>query len=214
MPGHAPGFFLAQATPAPARPLSPFAWSGGRARAFIYHAKKGNTMELNNQTTTAVATATLIAAGAAVAGAGANVGVDFDQLLAVSATPVEKTFTVSTLFNDDGDHAAGFEIVGKNSTQYRDVIRATSVTAIKRSQTKKQQIDGKTDAGAGQLYDLGEDRNLKIAVAVTVGLPGFASAGQPVPATEANVTALLKKFPAWVDKIIAALEVDANFLTI
>ncbi|MRW82883.1 hypothetical protein GJ698_02110 [Pseudoduganella sp. FT26W] len=156
-------------------------------------------MELNNITqTTAAATA----------------GVDIALLLAADSKPVEKTFTVSVLFNDDGDHLAGFETVGKNSTQYRDVIRATSVTAIKRSQTKKQQIDGKTDAGAGQLFDLGEDRNLKIAIAVTVGLPGFTSGGQPLPVTEANVRALLTKFPAWVDKIIAALEVDANFLTI
>ncbi|MYM81081.1 hypothetical protein GTP44_03785 [Duganella sp. FT50W] len=168
-------------------------------------------MELNTNTTSV---ATLATAAVIAAGMPAAVGVDFDRLLAASAAPVEKTFTVSTLFNDDGDHAAGLEIVGKNSIQYRDIIRATSVTAIKRSQTKKQQIDGKTDAGAGQLFDLGEDRNLKIAIAVTVGLPGFTTGGQPVPVTEANVRALLTKFPAWVDKVIAALEVDANFLTI
>ncbi|MYM34940.1 hypothetical protein GTP38_11390 [Duganella sp. FT94W] len=141
-------------------------------------------------------------------------GVDIALLLAADAKSVEKTHIVDVLFNDDGDRLAGFEIVGKNSIQYRDIIRATSVTAIKRSQTKKQQIDGKTDVGAGQLFDLGEDRNLKIAIAVTVGLPGFVSGGQPVPVTEANVRALLTKFPAWVDKVIAALEVDANFLTI
>jgi hypothetical protein len=205
---------LAQATPAPARPLSPFAWSSGRARAFIYHAKKGNTMELNNQTN-AIGATTLIAASAAVVGAATvSTGVDFDVLTAVNAEPVEKTFTVSVLFNEDGDHAAGFEIVGKNSEQYRDIIRATSVVAIKRSQTKKQQIDGKTDAGAGQLFDLGEDRNLKIAKAVVVGLPGFVSRGQPLPVNDANLNALFAKFPSWVDKIIAALEVDANFLTI
>ncbi len=156
-------------------------------------------MELNTNTQTAAAV---------------TAGVDIALLLASDGKPVEKTFTVSVLFNDDGDHLAGFEIVGKNSTQYRDIIRATSVTAIKRSQTKKQQIDGKTDVGAGQLFDLGEDRNLKIAIAVTVGLPGFTSGGQPLPVTEANIRALLTKFPAWVDKIIAALEVDANFLTI
>jgi hypothetical protein len=115
------------------------------------------------------------------------------------------------IHDDDGNHKAGFDIVGKNSEQYQKVIRVTSMAAIKRSQTKKQQIDGKTDAGAGRLYDLGEDRQLKIATAVVVGLPGFTAAGQPLAVTEANITALLKKFPDWVTKINAALEVDANF---
>ncbi|WP_432377567.1 hypothetical protein [Duganella sp. P38] len=34
------------------------------------------------------------------------------------------------------------------------------------------------------------------------------------PSEPNTATVLLKKFPAWVDKIIAALEVDADFLTI
>lgn len=171
---------------------------------FFYHAKKGNTMELNTNTPSATILATAAVVGVATAVAGVDVG----------TLQGEKTFTVSVLFNEDGDHAAGFDIVGKNSTQYRDIIRATSVVAIKRSQTKKQQIDGKTDVGAGQLFDLGEDRNLKIAKAVVVGLPGFVSAGQPLPVNDATLDALFAKFPSWVDKIVAALEVDANFLTV
>ncbi|SDF81696.1 MULTISPECIES: hypothetical protein [unclassified Duganella] len=167
-------------------------------------------MELNTTTQTT----TLNAAVAIASVPAAAAGIDFDALVATGAAPIAKTHTVPVLFDDDGNQKAGIEIVGKNSEQYRSVIRTTSVVAIKRSQTKKQQIDGKTDTGAGQLYDLGEDRNLKIAVAVTVGLPGFVSGGQPLAVTEANVTVLLKKFPTWVDKIIAALEVDADFLTI
>lgn len=168
-------------------------------------------MELNttNQPATTLSAAALIASSPAAAA-----GIDIATLLAADATPVEKTFTVSVLFNEDGDHLAGFDIVGKNSEQYRAVIRATSVTAIKRSQTKKQQIDGKTDAGAGQLYDLGEDRNTKIAKAVIVGLPGFVQNGAQLPVTEDVLNALFGKFPSWVDRIIAALEVDANFLMI
>jgi hypothetical protein len=168
-------------------------------------------MELNTntQTITGLTAAAVIASSPAAAA-----GIDVDLLLATDANPIEKVHTVSVLFNDDGDHAAGFDIVGKNSEQYRAIIRATSVVAIKRSQTKKQQIDGKTDAGAGQLFDLGEDRNLKIAKAVVVGLPGFVSSGVQLPVTEQVLDSLFAKFPAWVDKIIAALEVDANFLTI
>ncbi|MEG1327570.1 MAG: hypothetical protein RSD99_21905, partial [Janthinobacterium sp.] len=59
---------------------------------------------------------------------------------------IEKTHRVTVLFDDEGNHRAGFDMVGKNSDQYRAVIRETSVVAIKRSQQKKQQIDAKTDA--------------------------------------------------------------------
>lgn len=163
---------------------------------------------ITNTETTAVATAHNAATKIL------DAGFDIALLLAPDAAPVEKSFTVSVLFDEDGNHKAGFEIVSKNSTQYRDVIRATSVTAIKRSQTKKEQIDAKTDAGAGTLFDLGEDRNQKIAMAVVVGLPGFVSAGQPVPVTGEFLKAVFDKFPTWQDAIIAALEKDANFLAI
>lgn len=139
---------------------------------------------------------------------------DFDiaALLAADAAPIEKTFTVSVLFDKDGNHRAGFEIVSKNSEQYQAAIRATTVSAIKRGQTKSLQIDGKTDEGAGTLADLGEKNQMMIAQAVIVGTPGFTNAGQPL--TAAEITALLAKFPTWKDKIIAALEADANFLAI
>lgn len=143
-----------------------------------------------------------------------DAGFDISRLLGENAAPLEKPFVVSVLFDDEGNHKAGFEIVSKNSDQYRDVIRATSVSAIKRSQTKKEQIDAKTEKGAGTLFDLGEDRNQKIAMAVVIGLPGFVSAGQQLPVTGEVLKAIFDKFPVWQDKIIAALEADANFLAI
>jgi len=144
----------------------------------------------------------------------AIVSAGFDISLLSADAPIEKTHVVTVLFDADGNHRAGFEIVSKNSLQYQDVIRATSVTAIKRGQTKSLQIDGKTDEGAGTLYDLGEDRNMQIAMAVVVGLPGFVDQGQPVPVTQTFLKACFTKFPTWQDKIIAALEVDANFLKV
>lgn len=159
-------------------------------------------MDINQTTNTNIATKII------------DSGFDISLLMAPDAAPLEKTFTVSVLFDADGNHKAGFEIVSKNSDQYRDVTRATSVTAIKRSQTKSQQIDGKTDAGAGTLYDLGEGRNRKIAKAVVVGLPGFTDKGEQVPVSDAFLDAVFDKFPTWQDAIIVALEKDANFLAI
>ena len=127
---------------------------------------------------------------------------------------IEKTHRVTVLFDDEGNHRAGFDMVGKNSDQYRAVIRETSVVAIKRSQQKKQQIDAKTDAGAGELFDLGEDRNFKIACAVIVGAPGFMDKGEQVVVTKEFLRAAFTKFPTWQDRILAELEADANFLAI
>lgn len=138
----------------------------------------------------------------------------FDIALLASPEKIAKVHTVEVAHDDDGNMLAGFEIVGKNSSQYRDVIRATSVTAIKRSQTKKEQIDAKTEKGAGTLYDLGEDRNRKIAIAVVVGAPGFVSNGQPVELTEGFLNLCFDAQPTWQEKILAALEADANFLAI
>ncbi|MGK5020756.1 hypothetical protein [Janthinobacterium sp. LB2P10] len=143
----------------------------------------------------------------------ATAGFDI-SLLSGDAAPVEKTHRVSVLFDDEGNHRAGFDMVGKNSEQYRAVIRETSVVAIKRSQQKKQQIDAKTDDGAGTLFDLGEDRNFKIACAVIVGAPGFMDKGEPVAVTTEFLRAAFTKFPTWQDRILAELEADANFLAI
>lgn len=138
----------------------------------------------------------------------------FDIALLASPEKISKVHTVEVAHDDDGNMLAGFDIVGKNSTQYRDVIRSTSVAAIKRSQTKKEQIDAKTEKGAGTLYDLGEDRNRKIAIAVVVGAPGFVSNGEPVVLTPEFLNLCFDAQPTWEAKILAALDADANFLAI
>ena len=125
-----------------------------------------------------------------------------------------KTFVHPVLFNENGSVRAGFEIVGKNSPQYRDVIRATSVGAIQRSQQKQKAIDGKTEEGAGTLFDLGENRNQKIAMAVVIGAPGFVDQGQPVQVSGKFLKACFDRFPTWQDGILAALDADAHFLAV
>lgn len=139
-----------------------------------------------------------------------NAGFDIAQLS--NPEKIAKVHTVEVAWDDEGNMSAGFDMVGKNSTQYRDVIRATSVAAIKRSQTKKTQIDAKTDVGAATVYDLTEERNRKIAIAVIVGAPGFVSNGQPVELTAAFLNLCFDAQPTWEEKVLAALEADGNFL--
>lgn len=138
----------------------------------------------------------------------------FDISALKKGRAIFKPHTVTVIFDDNGKHEAGFEIVGKNSEQYQDVIRATSTGAIQRSVQKKNQIDAATEEGAGALYDLGVDRNMKIAMAVVTGLPGFVDGGQPVPVSGEFLKEVFELFPTWQEKILNALEADANFLTI
>lgn len=138
----------------------------------------------------------------------------FDIALLASPDKIAKVHTVEVVHDEDGNMLAGFDIVGKNSLQYRDAVRATSVSAIKRSQSKKEQIDAKTDAGAGAVYDLSETRNRKIAMAVVVGAPGFVSDGKPVAVTPDFLEMCFEAQPTWQDAILNALEKDGNFLAI
>ncbi|MCC7712215.1 hypothetical protein [Janthinobacterium lividum] len=143
----------------------------------------------------------------------ASAGFDI-SLLNDGNKSVDQVHLVSVLFDEDGAHKAGFEIVSKNSDQYRAVIRETSVVAIKRSVQKSKQIDAKTDEGAAELYDLAENRNMKIAIAVVVGMPGFVDKGVPVQPSPALLKAIFEKMPSWQEKVLAALEADGNFLTV
>ena len=143
------------------------------------------------------------------------VSAGFDiSVLSDEAAVLYKTHTVGIKFDAEGEIAVGIEMVGKASEQYQDAIRETTVGAIKRSQNKGQQIDGATDVGANALFDLGESRNMRIAIAVTVGLPGFVDNGVPVKPTPALLKQMYTKFPAWQEKVLAALEADANFLAV
>lgn len=136
------------------------------------------------------------------------------SVLADEAAILYKTHTVGIKYDAEGKISVGIEIVGKASEQYQDIVRETTVSAIKRGQSKGMQIDGSTDDGAGTLFELGESRNMRIAIAVTVGLVGFVDNGAPVKPTPALLKQIYTKFPAWQEKVLAALEADANFLAV
>lgn len=129
----------------------------------------------------------------------ASAGFDI-SLLNDGNKPVDQVHLVSVLFDEDGAHKAGFEIVSKNSDQYRAVIRETSVVAIKRSVQK--QADRREDRRrrCGTVYDLAENRSMKIAIAVVVGMPGFVDKGVPVQPSPALLKAIFEKMPSWQGK--------------
>ena len=125
--------------------------------------------------------------------------------LASEETPV---YDVAVVFDADAHPTAGFKVVGKNSPQYQAKRRQLSLDAVKRSAVRAKKVDTKTDDGAAELIDSIEGNETQLAIACVVAWYGFVN-----PA-ELSAAALEKVFtarPTWREKVLAAIENDANF---
>lgn len=121
---------------------------------------------------------------------------------------------VPVIYNNDGEPVMGFNIVGKDSDQYRKQLKANKSASFKRGAVKKTQIDAKTKEGAEELTDLLDSNDKTLAVAVVVSWYGFTSNGEPAVFDKALVKELFDKYPTWADKVHIALENDSNFMKI
>jgi hypothetical protein len=121
------------------------------------------------------------------------------------------TSQVVLAFDDEGQPKAWFDIVSKDSDQYRNAAEKLRVVGIKRGAAGKK-IDTKTDDGAARLDGIIQRNEFELAVAVVVGWGGFGAAGQPAPLTDEALRKVLTAKPTWREKIIAALEDEASFL--
>lgn len=125
--------------------------------------------------------------------------------LETEATPI---YDVPVMFADDATPIAGFKVVGKNSPQYQARRRMLSLDGVKRSAVRAKKLDTKTDDGAAELIDSVENNETQMALACVVDWYGFVN-----PST-LNEDALLKVFkarPSWREKVLSAIEDDANF---
>lgn len=139
-------------------------------------------------------------------------GIDFDSLIASAEKRI--TVDVPVLFDKDGNGTAGFRIVGKNSAEYRNEQAAIRVESIKRNAKNSTAIDASTDDGAQRVNELGEDHQVRIALAVAVETYGFTSGGVDVQLTKEQKALAFAKYRTWVDRISVQLEKDADFLKV
>jgi hypothetical protein len=142
----------------------------------------------------------------------ASIGFDITNLTTAAAAPV--TFNVDLMFDKDGEPIAGLIVVGKNSPEYQAENHAIRTEGYQRSARRKTAIDASTDDGAEQLVSLIDANQKRLALAVVVGWYGFSKEGQPAPFDKGVVSAAFDKYPTWLDRTSAALEVDANFLKV
>lgn len=138
---------------------------------------------------------------------------DLDAVLAADSNPdAPITFKVGVIFDADGEPVAGFNIVSRNSEQYRKVDKALNVVNRKAAAARTKDIDQKTDAGAARVIDVVAEQSIARCVAVTVGWFGWTKNGVERPFDAAAMPTILKQKPTWVEKIQFAMFEDANFL--
>ena len=135
------------------------------------------------------------------------------ELSLVTNVEANQNITADVVFeyNKDGTPKTGLKIVGPDSVQYLNAQVANRVRNRKRNATG-QTIDLKTDEGQLEIENVTKENLFSVAVAVTVDWFGFTNGGQPAAFDIEQVKKIFAAKPSWQDKVIAALDREADFL--
>ncbi len=134
---------------------------------------------------------------------------DFDELDTVDYGSI--THRVAVREDSEGNPISGFIIVGKNSPQYLTVTGNVRTANIQRSAKRGRAIETATKEGAALVSKTVVANDKAIALAVVVDWFGMTKGGKPMEFSKEAVLRAFQKLPTWQNKVLAALEVDANF---
>ena len=126
-------------------------------------------------------------------------------------TAAEEPIRIAVAVDDEGNDVCGFFVAGKNSSAYQKESQRIRAAALRRASNRKGVSDSSTEAGSVALAKSIDDSELSLASAIAIDWFGFARNNVPVPFDRAVASGLLAKYPTWREKIIAAVEADANF---
>jgi hypothetical protein len=135
-------------------------------------------------------------------------GFDLENLDAVQ----DITHNCTLISDEDGEPLTGFILAGKNSDDYTAAIGRIRIDNIMRAGKRKQNIDTATEEGAGVVAKTVARNDRATALAVIVGWFGFRKGGKLTPFDKDMLPTLLDKFPQWQIKVLADIEVEANFM--
>jgi hypothetical protein len=122
------------------------------------------------------------------------------------------THKCAVIVDTDGNPLAGFEMVGKNSAQYREVQRQLRVEGLQRSAKRKEAVDTSTPDGAAVVIEAVDSSNLRTACAVITGWFGFGDGTNPAPFDASKLESIFTQMPTWKDQVLADLDKEANFM--
>lgn len=124
---------------------------------------------------------------------------------------VEALTDVPVVFDEEGKPSIGFRVVGVNSKDYQTAARAFDVLSVKRVGNRGRPINMATDEGAKDVVVANEKRKVAIACACAKEVYGLTVGGQPAKADVETLTAIFKKRPSWLNKVVLAVETDDLF---
>lgn len=135
------------------------------------------------------------------------------ELSLVTNVEANQNITTDVVFeyDKDGSPKTGFKIVGPDSVQYLNAQVANRVRNRKRNAVG-QTIDLKTDKGQLEIEEVTQENLHNVACAVVVDWFGFANGGKPAAFDPEQVKKIFAARRSWQDKVIAALDREADFL--
>lgn len=136
--------------------------------------------------------------------AGFNVGLDDNQ--------AETTYDIPLSFDAQGNTDAFITVLGKNSKAFRDTERTLNRVALKKSAVRGRPLDLKKDSDSDEFIESRELHNVTIAVAVTTGWTNLQNGDAEYVYSTENAKDLYTKNVHVLNKVLAALEDQANFL--
>lgn len=122
------------------------------------------------------------------------------------------THKCAVITDTEGNPLAGFHMVGKNSSQYREVQRQLRVEGLQRSAKRKEAVDTSTAGGAAVVIEAVDASNMRTACAVITGWFGFGEGTTEAAFDASKLESIFTQMPTWKDKVLADLEKDANFM--
>lgn len=126
-------------------------------------------------------------------------------------TAAEEPIRVAVAVDDEGNDVCGFFVAGKNSSAYQKESQRIRAAALRRAANRKSVSDTTTEAGSVSLAKTIDANEQSLAAAILVGWFGFGRANVAIEFNRDVAAGLLVKYPTWREKIIAAVEADANF---
>ncbi len=124
------------------------------------------------------------------------------------------THKCSVVEDADGESVCGFILVGKNSPEHQNAANAVRVGNIQRAGKRKTQLDTATAEGASIVSKTVAKNDRTIALAVVTGWYGFMSGGKEMPFNKELVEKMFDKYPQWQVKVLADLDIEANFMKV
>lgn len=127
-------------------------------------------------------------------------------------TSVDEPLRVVVAIDAEGNDVCGFLVAGKNSKEYQKEAQRIRAAALRRAANRKSASDTATEAGSVALAKTIDENEQSLAAAIVVNWFGFARQGVAVPFDRSVAAGLLAKYPTWREKVMVAVEAEANFL--